>query len=249
MKKLIASTLLTGAIGLTVAHAAPILIDFGTNAPSATAWTKGLPSGGGAQNVSVGTYNVNITKTGFVGGWYIQPDSANAAWATGTFNGNDGTALNEMEQTLGLTKNSIDSSIFLDSIGNGGQSGHTLTLSGLTAGDLYTVYFIVGNNRTGSDQGVQAVAAAYQGTGFTSQYYLNNAATAEYQTGVANVPAGNLGLYKFTNVLADVDGKFKVAMSGRADINAMAVIPEPATLGIVVAFGGGLLFIRRKLMM
>lgn len=56
--------------------------------------------------------------------------------------------------------------------------------------------------------------------------------------------AGNELSLRFENTSAGTDGRNSTAL-----FDNVVAIPEPATLGMVALFGGGILFIRRKLML
>lgn len=85
--------------------------------------------------------------------------------------------------------------------------------------------------------------------GTTSEIYLNMTTTEPTDVALtkdissAGFSIGNGESFTFA---APVDGSNGIAIAG---LNFTASIPEPATLGLVTAFGAGVLFVRRRFML
>ena len=81
-------------------------------------------------------------------------------------------------------------------------------------------------------------------TGTTGAVTMATAALADVQ---AFIDAGQIRLDGTAQTVGDYSN-FSLSSDGGSG-TVITIIPEPATLGLVAAFGGGILFIRRKLMM
>lgn len=258
-----ALTALMGAMVVATAStafaASSVLLDFGATDPTDTTWTPHTQTAGGAitltglqDTASNGSYSFTTTSDGNFGSAVQQ--APNATWGSGTFDGFSGTALEEMQSTLGLAT-AIPSSVYQDNLTNGGRTGHVITVGGLTVGQAYVMYYIGGNGRTDSDvnQGGISLNSGFSNTETTVNYYLTNFGTAAYQqpatlTSTINVPMTYLGLVKFDHVIADTNGEIKMTMrGGRANINAFAfaLVPEPSSAALL-GIGGLALILRRR---
>lgn len=250
----LSSIMLCSLMGAGV-HASTVLFNFGT-ATQQTGWnTYTQASGAGFSTTGTdvngeGAYTVTASANG--GNFSASSFSNLPTWTTGTFDGIAGTALDEMQQTLGLTS-PIGTDIWNTSLNRGNGSGNTLTISGLVAGNRYTFYCIVGNPANTHGLTQNALNADAQ----TSLSYYNTANStgaytiAERASSAITVNNSNMLLVKLENVVANDSGEVKFTMGGdRSAINALAfteTIPEPSTitLGILTA---GLLFMRRRKM-
>lgn len=96
---------------------------------------------------------------------------------------------------------------------------------------------------------------------FTFQVSIDGGALQEYGTTISAGTPGAFTDYTFTETLSSVDGGTAEifyaptpATTGNIHVNGLTVnggitaIPEPATLGLVALFGGGIVFIRRRRM-
>ncbi|MDF7808664.1 PEP-CTERM sorting domain-containing protein [Pontiellaceae bacterium B12219] len=119
-------------------------------------------------------------------------------------------------------------------------AGGTITLGNLTDGQEYQVQVFSSDTRSGRN----------------NVLVLDGGTAGEFTSlGNGSVAAGGAGgTYVIGTFTADATGEASFFAdylgSGNANINAIQIraIPEPATIGLVAAFGGGILFIRRRLM-
>ena len=199
------------------------------------------------------------SRTGMTGNWLmigIEPGI------------NDGTHVSVAELTLGSAV-ALDGasgiSMNVNLVGAGGQPGAIL-VTGFSAGGRAT--------GTALFQGVMGIGGVWGQRDLTAATTLDTApthvdnnlwgavngnsinisfnlgATGYTMTGldIASTPFSIAGGYLGAGDLATLEIR-ALGSKAAAGIDDITVIPEPATLGLVAAFGGGLLFTRRKLMM
>ncbi len=142
--------------------------------------------------------------------------------------------------------------------GNASSVGTTITLEGLGAGTEWDIYLL----SQGDANGRTTRFALGEGTllanssisaNDNSNALVQDANATDYTT---TAWTENNNYVKFSAAAADIDGKIVIeaaSLSGsnRGSLNGIQLIavPEPATLGMVAAFGGAVLFIRRRFMM
>lgn len=91
-----------------------------------------------------------------------------------------------------------------------------------------------------SELSAQSFAIAFDFDNDTVDYYYNGSLTNSF----SDFSAAQLGTIQFSsNTAWDPDHVVSIEQMG------VVAIPEPATLGLIAAFGGGILFIRRRFMM
>ncbi len=127
-------------------------------------------------------------------------------------------------------------------IAGGPYNGSSLTLNNLTVGQQYAVQLWANDSRTA---GIGRTTIYSDGNG--------NSVTLDQNTTDA---VGGPGQFVIGTFTADATGTQLINVAGGAGtgismFNAIQVraIPEPATLGMVAAFGGAILFIRRRFML
>lgn len=201
------------------------------NAASPVLWNFNLSGGGspnGWQTVTnnmIGqtyTFGAGPNKVGFSGsGNYSGWSGTLPAFSTGTFQGIAGTALNEMESTLGLPLDSITSTVYTNSSMNGGYTNNTLTASGLVTGASYTCYYISGAQNTTNNYGGGINVAASYGTGNNGSVQYANSSSTSYSNGTigtainATKGAGRQNmLVRYTNLKADASGNIVFTLTG-----------------------------------
>lgn len=118
----------------------------------------------------------------------------------------------------------------------------TVNLSDLTIGQAYRIQALVYDGR--ADVGIPGRTVAFDG--------INQ---GQYANGVYNVTWGDgllvTGIFTANAATQDFTIEaFLGADSKGGQLNALTLhaIPEPATLGLVAIFGGGVMFIRRRMM-
>lgn len=235
---------------------AAVLFDFGANPTEG--WNSYTQSSGASFSTSgpdiTGNGNYTVSTNNLGGNFFNSPADLTAAWTPGTFDGFSGTALEEMQKTLGLSSPIADT-VWGDSLHRGNGTGNTLTISGLTAGAGYTFYCIVGNTyaSSGNTHAItldsananDLTSASYFITGSTGAY-----STAETATATLNITGKNIMLVKLENVVASADGTVAFNLGGqRSAINALAfteTVPEPATAAMGLLSAAVLMMRRRK---
>ncbi len=127
-----------------------------------------------------------------------------------------------------------------------GDSGNIVTLK-MESDGLY---------KYGSGTWYKAVAGTYSAdTTYHIQVNVGNFdadADPEYNLGVSTdginyTTSVNMGYFHSDGTIPFETIRFEGGTGGMV-VDEVSVIPEPATIGLLAAFGGGLLFIRRKLM-
>lgn len=239
MKKTKMVAALAAVVGFAVsAQATPIGIvngDFeadGNNATPPTGWTDQTPTSFAsgvadvAGNASTADYN-NVWGTGTWGTYFLT--TARQSWGGAS------------QPTDGLLTQTVDLSAFGTDIDNGNQK---LLVDFLWAsGDsndtgAFSLDFFSSTDGTGSS--VQNYSVALDAANGFNVVGGPESVGGAVPTGVRSVTlsiSSHRGAGSETNLWLD-------NISG--DIT---VIPEPATLGLVGAFGAGILFVRRRIMM
>lgn len=235
---------------------ATVLFDFGKNFTEG--WNPYTQNSGADFSTSgtdvngAGNYTVSTNAIG--GNFFNENADTNATWATGMFDGVSGTALDEMQKTLGLSS-PIGTSVWGDSLHRGNGSGNTLTISGLTAGTGYTFYCIVGNNSQTINDSHSITLSGTNANNLTSASYFTTGSNGTYSTAAdatttLSVNGKNIMLVKLENVVADADGNVAFTLGGwRAAINALAfteTVPEPATAAMGLVGAAALMMRRRR---
>lgn len=236
---------------------AAVLFDFGNNFTDG--WNSYTQSTGASFSTSGtdvngnGNYTVSTNNQG--GNFFNENADITTTWATGMFDGVSGTALDEMQKTLGLSS-PIGTSVWGDSLHRGNDSGNTLTISGLTAGTGYTFYCIVGNSSQPGSNSHSITLSSTNANDLTSaSYFITGSASGAYSTAASattnlSVDGKNIMLVKLENVMADADGNVAFTLGGRRSaINAVAfteTVPEPATAAMGLLGAAALMMRRRK---
>lgn len=235
---------------------AAVLFDFGDNFTDG--WNSYTQSSGASFSTSgtdvngEGNYTVSTNSQG--GNFFNSPADLSVEWTTGMFDGVAGTALDEMQRTLGLTS-SIGESVWGDSLHRGNGAGNKLTISGLTAGAGYTFYCIVGNTFATSNNTHAIALDSANANGLTSASYFITGRAGAYSTAASattnlSVDGQNVMLVKLENVVADADGTVAFTLGGqRSAINAVAfteTVPEPASAAMGLLGAAALMMRRRK---
>ncbi|MDO5462461.1 MAG: hypothetical protein Q4F99_03115, partial [bacterium] len=170
---------------------------------------------------------------------------ADNLFSSGTYVGLDektyGTVFEEMAATLGLTTTTVDPSIWQDSMTNGGQSGHTITISGLDTEKNYVLYYIGGGRKTDStDQVLGGFQLKTYGGSPKVAYVVtragnNTSVATTYQTPptitTAMTATGNgYLLVRAAYIKPDPDsGKIEFDLSGARSINCLAIAEVDAS--------------------
>lgn len=235
---------------------AAVLFDFGANPTEG--WNSYTQSSGASFSTSgpdiTGNGNYTVSMNAMGGNFFNENADTTTTWATGMFDGVAGTALDEMQKTLGLSS-PIGTSVWGDSLHRGNDSGNTLTISGLTAGTSYTFYCIVGNNSQTSNNSHSIALSGTNANDLTSASYFTTGSNGAYSTAAnattsLSVNGKNIMLVKLENVVADADGNVAFTLGGRrAAINAVAfteTVPEPATAAMGLLGAAALMMRRRK---
>lgn len=236
---------------------AAVLFDFGNN--STEGWNSYTQSSGasfstsGADVSGSGLYTVSTNSIG--GNFFHSPADTAATWTEGTFDGFTGTALEEMQKTLGLSS-PIGESVWGDSLHRGNGAGNKLTISGLTAGAGYTFYCIVGNTYDNTANTHAITLDSANANDLTSaSYFITGSGSGAYSTAASattnlSVDGKNVMLVKLENVVAGADGTVAFTLGGqRSAINALAfteTVPEPATAAMGLLGAAALMMRRRK---
>lgn len=238
---------------------AAVLFDFGDNFTDGwNSYTQPTGSSFSTSGTDVngnGTYTVFSSDSG--GNNFFQHSTSinSNRWATGMFDGVSGTALDEMQRTLGLSS-PIGESVWRDGLHRGQNTGNTLTISGLTAGTGYTFYCIVGNDFDSSSNTHAITLSSTNANDLTSASYFTTESsngfysTAPSATTTLRVNGTHALLVKLENVVADTEGNVVFTLGGqRSAINAVAfteTVPEPATAAMGLLGAAALMMRRRK---
>jgi len=188
---------------------------------AATAGTGMIDSEGNA------IAGVSVSASGWGGGGW----SGGAVWGGNGIEtaGSDGLGGNHLMQT--------DETI---NFWWGFNSSESVTIQGLDVGLTYNVKLYSINNGGGNFGEATAVDLNGSTTAsFTELERWNSTTTPYVWNGISATGAGDL-----------VFNLISTAGNDNPVINAIVVeaIPEPATMGMVALFGGGILFIRKRLM-
>ena len=127
----------------------------------------------------------------------------------------------------------------------------TWTVNGYTPGTNVQVFAHWREIGQPSNNVTDAPYVVNGGTAVLGNHKVSPTANLTLNDGTYDLSFQSLGYYT-----ADGAGQVQVVLSAGTDsgftvVDAIAIqtVPEPATLGMVAAFGGAILFIRRKLMM
>ena len=151
--------------------------------------------------------------------------------STGTLSGVNDLRLGNAANQLGFITQNAGSFVVGDSLSTKYGSGFTMAGGTLTANNLII-------DGTLGDDWIDFVTTGTTGT----MTFANGG--ADYTTALQGfITAGDILKDGASASVSD----FSISFSGSE--TSISVIPEPATLGLVAVFGGGILFIRRKLMM
>ncbi len=241
------------ACSLSIVHGA-VLFDMGANATDG--WTQ--------VNSNLGTYNgsggVNMVLSGG-GNLFAQTQTSNVQWEEGSFHGFSGTVLQEMSYRLGLSS-PVPQTVWGDGLKNGGYSNNSMKITGLTAGERYCFYELVGTSSgSANTSGVQLGSAFADAQSSLSLYEATTTGTASGAPSYTNldvtssyVIAGSnrVSVLKYENIIAAADGSVTFTLTGnRSGVSALALsrmdelVPEPST-AMLGLFGMGLFVFRRR---
>ena len=215
--------------------------------------TAGTLTGTGNHNIynnSNGTYNQSGGNISIGAGLFANKLTYNLS-AAGTIQAAnvEATNLGTFNQTGG-SFTSIGT-IRMYRVNNNGTNnltgGTAVSTTAATAFDLLS-----GAVNVGGDFDMEFAGALLSGSApltfandWTGSFTRDNYTAAEWQ---ADLVAGTVNVGGTDITDGNFSTWFSVENSGAAG-STLTVIPEPATLGLVAAFGGGVLFIRRRLMM
>lgn len=264
MRKIISYLMVAATIA--VAHSA-----------SATVISQVVTSGGSTGSTAI-TTNATLTSfvaggtayNSFIGIGVNDPTSPERLWGTDLSDpGSDTAVISDLDLATGALNNGTDAvydltgqtltsgtTIFMFGNGNGGvtvdsETGNATGSGGTTP--FATVTFVDG---TGSTLGTVAQDFFFQDPGVNSVRAPNlmsfnltrgNGGTLNGRT-VSGAIFSLADITFTTGGIGDIAG-FKIS-SGSSDIQdvGIAMIPEPATLGLIAVFGGAVLFVRRRFM-
>ncbi len=224
----------TKKIGMAIVA---VLCITGLASASTITWSSSVAptEGGYGQNLSAGLFDASGTLVSAenVGGSAYTFDGISFVAGTTVFDGtasvfHDAPASWETE---------------LSATGTWGSSAGTVSLTGLTATQEYRIQALVYDGRGDADVSGRTVE-------------FDGVDQGQYANGISMVTWGD-GLLVTGTFTADATTQdFTVeaflgtdSKGGQLNTLTLYAIPEPATFGMVAAFGGGILFIRRKLMM
>ena len=151
----------------------------------------------------------------------------------------------------------LENQMFRVYLDDNGATGVTISLTGLSSWlasvSGATGYKVTFYQNTDTATSNFADINIYDGVG-TAGTLLETKAGAAYDPAVGNgggSRAISSALGTFTADDITFNSTRNLGQTGRATFAGISIttIPEPATLGMVAAFGGGILFIRRKLML
>lgn len=251
MKKII--SFVAVACSLSIVQGS-ILFDMGANA--ADGWTQ--------VNNNLGTYSgangVNMVLSGS-GNLFAQTQTNTVQWQEGSFHGFSGTVLQEMSYRLGLGS-PVGQSVWGDGLKNGGYTNNSMKITGLTAGERYCFYVILGTNNTNANNSGVQLGSAFADDKSSLSFYeaTTSGAAVGTEVGYASMNVSDnysgainkVSVLKYENILADNDGSVTFTLTGsRSGVSALALsrmadlVPEPSTamLGLV---GMGLFVFRRR---
>lgn len=127
-----------------------------------------------------------------------------------------------------------------------GGSGYTGTLL-MTGGSITSDVFAVGHNGSDGLAYLSGDASITVDTFFT--FSAGGTGTIYMEDDSVMKVAGDKASLANNRVVANIGGESIFASyDGASETTTFTVIPEPATLGLVAAFGGAILFIRRRFM-
>lgn len=251
-KRNVAATIMITALAFGSANASIISIDF--NNTTDAAWTVSGTEAAGP----LGSSYWNTTSAASGTGQALVDDSNNGTTATVTWN--SGGTWTTGEGSGGGNTDGLVSHAYLDDGTTtnlyGGAVSSLITIENIPYAE-YRIYGLLasGDGDNYSSRNFQVNGAYVWGTGRDSQadaYGTTDAAFAgtgsRWTKLEQGVTRGNYWTYETSGSTLVVNGIDKWA-GGRASITGVIIeqIPEPATLGLVVAFGGATLFIRRKM--
>lgn len=251
-KRTMVASLVIAALAVGSASASIISVDF--NNTTAANWiVSGTQTAGplGSANwnttsTPAGTGQALIDDAGAATGATITWNSANT-WSSGDGNGTTDERVAHVYLDDGTTTNMF-----------GGAAGAVITIENIPYAE-YRIYGLIssGDGDEYSSRNFQVNGTYVWGAGVRdaqADAYGNTDAAltatgnrwVELEQGVTR---GNYWTYETTGSTLVVNGIDRYD-GGRASIAGMVIeqIPEPATIGLVAAFGGGLLFVRRRLM-
>ena len=215
-------------LALTSANAALIInANFASSDPGSLVG----PAGGSGE-----TWNNSIAATVNVSTWSQTPllDSTGDTTGIGYTMHNSGHGLTAQGSTTTLSM--LRNAVYI------GQDATTLTITGLNSASAYDIYIagFSSNYPSGANFSTSNTTSTV-GT----QTYLSNAGDQSS----AWVQGQNYVL--FEDVVPDgsntiVIDSTKVGYSFFSGFQVVETVPEPATLGLFVVFGGGFVFVRRR---
>jgi hypothetical protein len=224
-KKLMMMVALLLAGGVSSYGAVVAAWDFGTNAPASSGWTEFTLGDNNSSTVA----GLTLTQAAS-GGFSLRAQTPEATQTNALVLLAAGA--DEMDDGFDLTV--------------GTPSIQAFTLSGLTEGQQYRLQFI-GSVKSNSDAQNRNLTLTLDDAGSSTANLL---VTTTLKTGIN---AGYSQYVTFTATAGDTEVvlTFGEVSSGVKCVSGFIVdaIPEPATLGMVVAFGAGIVFIRRRLCM
>ena len=230
------------------------LFDMGANDTSG--WTQ--------VNNNWNTYNgadgISMVLAGG-GNLFAQSQTTNVKWESGKFHGFSGTVLQEMSYRLGLSA-PISQTVWGDGLKNGGQTNNTMKFNGLTSGECYCFYIVIGLGGNTYTNGVQLANTYTDAQSSLSRYTATTAGTAAgSEVGYTDMNVNSnyvcasdqVAVLKYENIIADGFGSVTFTLNGgsRSGVNAVAVarmselVPEPST-AMLGLFGMGLFAFRRR---
>ena len=185
-----------------------------------------------------------VVYSDLTGGTGLSAGSPSTIWEQGGADVGASTAVSDLDLATGTLNPT---------------SGTTFDLSGLSI-DASTTFFLFSNGGTPvssialRDSGNTTITTDYTGTDFGGPDEVELGGINHSRSGTDLINRVTQGfVFSFDDftfaagkTFADVEG-FAISSSG-ADVSdfGIAAIPEPATLGLLGIFGGGILFIRRR---
>ncbi len=234
MKNLITITSLLAA-GTVFANAATTLFNFGSTVDG---WTNYSQTSGNS-----------FTKTDDTTGVSFKVSNTNGNITSGNFTATGTTSLSssitdEFEELFGSA--TFDNTVFNTGLANGAKGGGSVEISGLSAGNAYTFYYVFGGVKSEIATNTYGVNfSGLQGIDLAISYAVGSgefqSLTAENKTITSN--SGDLVVVKVENAVASSDGKINFTMAGQRDIiNAFAItdarsVPEPSMFGLLAGLG------------